>query len=99
MRAGIAAVCVVGCLTVALIGTPAALADPGCNGFFNNSDGSWSPTHPIMIGSPTAQTQLMPSDRLRPGAPGVYGRVGNYLDVHCRLGGNAGRASLIPRSP
>jgi hypothetical protein len=98
-RSGFAVAVVIGCAATAIAGTSAALADPGCNSFFNNPDGSWTPTHPIMIGSPTSQTQLMPSDRLRAGAPGVRGRLGAFLDTHCRLGGNVVRAVGIPKMP
>src|ERR1700744_2860187 len=77
----------------------AAQAEPNCNGFFNNPDGSWTPTHIIVVGSPTSQTQVGPGDRLIAGTPGVKGRLGSYLDIHCRLGGNAVRPIGIPKIP
>ena len=98
-RPGFAVAVVIGSMAAAFVGTSAALADPGCNSFFNNPDGSWTPTHPILIGSPTSQTQIMPSDRLRAGAPGVSGRIGAFLDTHCRLGGNVIHPVRIPKMP
>ena len=47
-------------------GISAAQAEPNCNGFFNNPDGSWTPTHIIVVGSPTSQT---PTATARPRAP------------------------------
>jgi hypothetical protein len=99
LRLGFAVAVGIGWAAVSLMGISTALAEPNCNGFFGNSDGSWTPTHPIMIGSPTAQTQLMPGERLHDGDPGVRGRVGHYLNVHCRLGGNTVRALGIPQMP
>jgi hypothetical protein len=97
MRNGFMAAIAVGC---ALAGTQAALAAPNCGDFFSNSDGSWSPTHIIMVEAPTSQTQIGPSDRLLAGTPGLSGRLGRYLDVHCRLGGSTVVHSLaIPKNP
>jgi hypothetical protein len=71
------------CLTVC--GAPSASAMPACTDFFyNNADGSWSPTHLILMESPTSQTQLFPSDKLRAGMPGLSGRMGAYLNKNCR---------------
>lgn len=89
----------IGWAAASLIGISTAVAETSCNGFFNNSDGSWTPTHPIMIGAPTSQTQLMPSDRLRDGDPGVKGSVAHFLNLHCRAGGITGRALNIPQMP
>jgi hypothetical protein len=99
MRSGFALAVVIGSMAAAFAGTSAALADPSCNSFFRNSDGSWTATHPIVFGSPTSQTTIVPSDRLRTGAPGVSGRIGYFLDTHCRLGGNVVRAMRIPKNP
>jgi hypothetical protein len=98
-RTRLAAAIVTGWGAVALIGTSTALAETGCNGFFNNSDGSWTPTHIIVLGSPTSQVQVGPNDRLRAGAPGLSGRLGYYLDVHCRLGATAPQPLRIPKMP
>ncbi|WP_157809918.1 hypothetical protein [Bradyrhizobium canariense] len=78
--------------------TSSAQAAPNCSEFFYNMDGSWSPTHPIMMTSPTAETMVGPSDKFRPGMPGLAGRIGGYLNVHCR---NMGLSTgpRIPRSP
>jgi hypothetical protein len=72
------------CLAVCGISSSAS-AMPACTDFFyNNADGSWSPTHLILMGSPTSQTQLFPSDKLRAGMPGLAGRMGAYLNKTCR---------------
>jgi hypothetical protein len=97
VRAGFVAVLAVGAATLA--GISPASAEPNCNEFFNNSDGSWSPTHPIVLASPTSQMTIGPSDRFRPGIPGVNGRIGYYLDTHCRIGAPAARSLGIPKSP
>jgi hypothetical protein len=99
MKAAFAAAAIAVLGAVASTGISAAQAEPNCNGFFNNPDGSWTPTHIIVVGSPTSQTQVGPGDRLIAGTPGVKGRLGNYLDTHCRLGGNAVRPIGIPRVP
>jgi hypothetical protein len=75
------------------------MAEPNCNEFFSNSDGSWSPSHPIVIGGPTSQTQIGPSDHFRARDPGLGGRIARSLDVHCRLGATAVRPLGIPRVP
>jgi hypothetical protein len=56
------------------LSTSAALAAPNCTDFFFNSDGSWSPTHPILIAGPTSQTQVTPSDKFRPPRHARIGR-------------------------
>lgn len=73
-----------------------SIAAPNCNGFFANSDGSWSPTHVFVIGGAASPTEINPTDRLRAGAPGFNGRLARYLDTHCRAGGAALR---IPKMP
>jgi hypothetical protein len=80
-------------------GLSSADAAIGCSNFFSNFDGSWSPTHPILFAAPTSQVQLVPSDRLRAGAPGLSGRLGRYLDRHCRLGAAVVRPTGIPKVP
>jgi hypothetical protein len=83
----------------AIGGVSAALAAPNCSNFFSNADGSWTPTHPILMAGPASQTQLSPGDRLRAGAPGLGGRIGRYLDTHCRFARSAvgpGRIPLVP---
>lgn len=98
-RCGFAAAILVGWIAVTLAGTSAAMADPNCNEFFSNSDGSWSPSHPIVIGGPTSQTQIGPSDRFRTGDPGLGGRIARSLNAHCRQGAAAVRPLGIPRTP
>jgi hypothetical protein len=97
VRAGFAAALVTG--AIALGGPSPALAAPNCNEFFNNSDGSWTPSHPIIFATPTSQTQIGPSDRFRAGAPGFNGRLGHYLDVRCRLGAGVVQPLGIPKMP
>jgi hypothetical protein len=70
-----------------------ALAEPNCSNFFSSSDGSWTPTHQILMAGPVSQTLVGPGDRFRAGAPGLGGRIGRYLDAHCRFS----RASVGPR--
>jgi hypothetical protein len=70
-----------------------AVAAPNCSNFFSNSDGSWTPTHQILMAGPTSQMLVGPGDRFRAGTPGVGGRIGRYLDAHCRFS----RASVGPR--
>jgi hypothetical protein len=78
--------------------TSPAHAGPNCSNFFYNMDGSWSPTHPIMMTGPTTETMVGPSDRFRPGMPGLAGRIGGYLTTHCRnMSMTAGQR--IPRVP
>ena len=60
-------------------------AMPDCSDFFYDSDGEWSPTHPIIIAGPSSQTQLLPSDKLRSEFRGVQGHVGRYLNARCRF--------------
>lgn len=98
-RAGLAAALVTGWITATLAGTSATMAEPNCNEFFSNSDGSWSPSHPIVITGPTSQTQVGPGDHFRAGDPGLGGRIAHSLDVHCRLGATAVRPLGIPRVP
>jgi hypothetical protein len=77
----------------------AAFAGANCSEFFSNSDGSWSPTHPIVLASPTSQAIIGPSDRFRAGVPGMSGRIGRYLDVRCRPSRAAVGVRAIPRTP
>jgi hypothetical protein len=70
-----------------------ALAAPNCSDFFSSSDGSWTPTHQILIAGPVSQTLVGPGNRFRAGAPGLSGRIGRYLDARCRFS----RASVGPR--
>ena len=93
MRTIFVAAAVIGCLVA---GTSAGFADVSCNEYFNNSDGSWSPTHPIVIGGPASPTQIGPGDRLSPGVPGFNGRLAQYLNAHCKLGGAALRIQKMP---
>jgi len=93
VRTAFVAAVVTGCMAA---GMSSASADVNCNEFFGNPDGSWTPTHPIVIGGPASPTQIGPSDRLSQGMPGFSGRLAHYLDVHCRLGGAALR---IPKMP
>jgi hypothetical protein len=75
-----------------------AQAAPSCTDFFYNMDGTWSPTHPIMMAGPTSETTIGPGEKFRRGMPGLGGRLGFYLDTHCpnmRL--PVGRS--IPRVP
>jgi hypothetical protein len=65
--------------------TQAALAAPNCTNFFYNMDGSWSPTHPIMIAGPTSQTMIVPADEFRRGMPGLPGRIAASLSANCRF--------------
>jgi hypothetical protein len=65
--------------------TQAALAAPDCTNFFYNMDGSWSPTHPIVIASPTSQTMIVPADKFRRGMPGLAGRIAGSLNANCRF--------------
>jgi hypothetical protein len=65
--------------------TQAALAAPDCTNFFYNMDGSWSPTHPIVIASPTSQTMIVPADKFRRGMPGLAGRIAASLNANCRF--------------
>jgi hypothetical protein len=99
MRPGCAAAIVIAWTAISFAGMSTAVAAPGCSSFFSNADGSWTPTHPILIGAPTSQTQIVPGDRLRAGAPGLSGRLGRYLDVHCRLGATVVRPLRIPKTP
>jgi hypothetical protein len=78
---------------------PAASAAPNCAEFFYNSDGSWSPTHPIVIAGPTSQTQVMPSDKFRPDMPGLGGRIAASLNANCREAKASVGARNIPRIP
>jgi hypothetical protein len=80
-------------------GASKASAAPNCSNFFSNADGSWTPTHPILMASPTSQTQLEPGDRLRANAPGLGGRIGRYLDTHCRSSRAAVGPGRIPTVP
>jgi hypothetical protein len=79
--------------------TPAARAAPNCAEFFYNSDGSWSPTHPIVIAGPTSQTQVMPSDKFRPDMPGLGGRIAASLNANCREAKAFVGARNIPKIP
>jgi hypothetical protein len=89
---------VIACVLIAL-GNSGALAAPNCAEFFYNSDGSWSPTHPIVIGSPTGQTQMMPSDKFRPDMPGLGGRIANSLNASCRYSRTFVGPQNIPKVP
>jgi hypothetical protein len=82
-----------------LCGVSTALAAPNCSNFFSNADGSWTPTHPILMAGQTSQTRLEPGDRLRAGAPGLSGRIGRYLDTHCRSSRAAVGPGRIPTVP
>ncbi|WP_213775938.1 hypothetical protein [Bradyrhizobium sp. dw_78] len=75
-----------------------AHAQANCSEFFYNMDGSWSPTHPIVIAGPTSETTVVPSDKFRPGMPGLAGRIGAYLNSRC---GNMRMTTghRIPRVP
>ena len=99
MKPASAAAILIALGAAAFFGASTAQAEPSCNDFFNNPDGSWTPTHIIVVGSPTSQTQVGPGDRLIAGTPGVKGRLGNYLDVHCRLGATVVRPLRIPKTP
>jgi hypothetical protein len=77
----------------------AALAAPNCAEFFSNADGSWSPTHPILIAGATSQTQIMPSDKFRPGMPGLAGRIAASLNHNCRYARSPSGPRNIPRVP
>jgi len=81
------------------LSTSAALAAPNCTDFFFNSDGSWSPTHPILIAGPTSQTQVMPSDKFRPGMPGLGGRIAASLNASCRYARTSVGPRNIPKVP
>jgi hypothetical protein len=78
--------------------TPSARALPNCSEFFYNMDGTWSPTHPIMMAGPTSQTTIGPSDKLGPGMPGLAGRLGAYLNAKCAAM-RPSAARSIPRLP
>jgi len=80
-------------------GASAASAAANCSNFFSNADGSWTPTHPILMAGPTSQTPLEPGDRLRAGAPSLGGRIGRYLDTHCRSSRAAVGPGRIPTVP
>ena len=72
---------------------------PNCAGFFFNQDGSWSPTHIFVFSTPTSQTQIMPSDKMRPQMPGAQGWLARYLNARCRSerpNGGVGHIPLVP---
>ena len=75
-----------------------ALAAPSCTDFFYNMDGSWSPTHPIMIASPASQTMIVPAHKFRRGMPGLAGRIAASLSANCRFMGPS-TERRIPRVP
>ena len=87
-------VCVLGALT-----TSPASATPNCANFFYNSDDSWSPTHPILFEGPTSRTQVMPSDKLRAGTPGIGGRIAASLNANCRYARTSAGPQNIPKVP
>jgi hypothetical protein len=76
-----------------------ASAMPNCTDYFPNPDGSWSPTHPILVASPSSQTQLLPSDKLRSDLPGVRGRFSRYLNARCRFVRPSVGPQRIPLNP
>jgi hypothetical protein len=76
-----------------------ALAIPNCNDFFFNPDGSWSPTHPILVAGRSWQTQLLPSDKLRSELPGVQGHIARYLNTRCRFVRSRVSPHRIPMIP
>jgi hypothetical protein len=76
----------------------AAVALPDCHNFFYNPDGSWSPTHNIVIASPTSQTLVGPNDRFRAGMPGLAGRIGASLTANCRYMATSAK-TRIPLRP
>jgi hypothetical protein len=77
----------------------AASEGPDCGSFFYNADGSWSPTHPYMIATPTSQTLLTPSEKLRPNLPGAQGWVARYLNAQCRFEQSTVSGRRIPLVP
>ena len=83
----------------AALGSPAALAAPTCAEFFSNSDGSWSPTHPIIVAGPASETRIMPSDRFRADMPGLAGRIAASLNANCRNEKMPSVLRRIPRVP
>ena len=83
---------------VTLGGLLTAHADPDCNGFVSNSDGSWTPFRPTVIGALASQIQIMPNDRIRAVEAGLRGRVARDLDAWCRRG-LAGGPLGIPKNP
>jgi hypothetical protein len=81
------------------LGSSAALAAPNCAEFFSNSDGSWSPTHPIIVAGPASETRIMPSDRFSVGMPGLSGRIAASLNANCRNEKMPSVLRRIPRVP
>jgi hypothetical protein len=76
----------------------AAFALPDCHSFFYNPDGSWSPTHNIVMAGPTSQTLIGPTDRFRAGMPGMAGTIGASLNTNCRYMATSPR-TRIPVTP
>ncbi len=85
-------------MTICGVTTP-ALAAPNCNSFFSNADGSWSPTHPIVIAGPASQAVITPSDKFQSWMPGLAGRIARSLNVHCRYQRAQIGVHNIPRIP
>lgn len=79
--------------------TGPAFAAPNCNNFFSNADGSWSPTHPIVIAGPSSQTVITPSDKFQSWMPGLSGRIARSLNVNCRYQRAQIGVRNIPRIP
>ena len=76
-----------------------AVAGPNCAEFFSNPDGSWSPTHPIVVEGPSSQTPIMPSDKFRLGMPGLAGGIAASLNHHCRYERAPSTLHGIPKRP
>lgn len=82
-----------------LTAVSSAAEGPDCANFNSNFDGSWSPTTVFVFATPTTQTRLMPSDRMRPEMPGVQGFLARYLNARCRSERPTVGARRIPRVP
>lgn len=72
---------------------------PNCANFNSNFDGSWSPTTVFLFATPTSQTRLMPSDKMRPEMPGVQGHLARYLNARCRSERSTVGTRRIPLNP
>jgi hypothetical protein len=77
----------------------AALAALNCNEYFHNPDGSWSPTHPIVIVGLTGQRTVMPGDKFCQNMLGLYGRIASSLNASCRSERRFVGPRNIPRMP
>jgi hypothetical protein len=76
-----------------------AKAEPNCNIFRANPDGSWSPTLVYVFKTPSSQQEFLPSSRMLPNMPGVQGWIARYLNARCRFEQPNEAERRIPRIP